>query len=57
MVLDYDLWMLMKMLQTKIKSKLYLGKVDSHIETKQYKQGVTSKGDKHSIQLNRQVDK
>ena len=57
MVLDYDLWMLMKMLQTKIKSKLYLGKVDSHIETKPYKQGVTSKGDKHSIQLNRQVDK
>ena len=57
MVLDYDLWMVMKMLQTKIKSKLYLEKVDSHIETKQYKQGVTSKGDKHSIQLNRQVDK
>ena len=53
MVLDYDLWMVMKMLQTKIKSKLYLGKVDSHIETKQYKQGVTLKGDKYSIQLDR----
>ena len=56
MVLDYDMWTVMTMLQDKIQFKLKWEKVDSHIETRQYKDGATPKGDKYSIRLNKSVD-
>ena len=55
-VLDYDMWTVMAMLQDKIQFKLKWEKVDSHIKTRQYKDGATPNGDKYSIRLNKSVD-
>ena len=45
LVLDYDLWRVMNSLQDLISTPLKWEKVDSHIEGRVYKDGVTPKGD------------
>ena len=52
MVLDYDLWRVMKMIQQKLTISLRWEKVDSHIETRVYADGKTPKGDEFSVRLN-----
>ena len=44
------------MLQEKIKIKLKLNKVNSYIETRNYKEGVHPNGDAYSIRLNEHMD-
>ena len=55
MVLDYDMWQVMNTLQQKINFQLIWEKVDSHIDTKVYKEGTKPKGDTLPIRLNKQV--
>ena len=57
LVLDFDLWTVMRMLQQKIEFNLTWHKVDSHIESRTYKNGATPNGDIYSIRLNKIVDK
>ena len=57
LVLDFDLWTVMRMLQQKIDFNLTWNKVDSHIESRTYKNGATPNGNTYSIRLNKTVDK
>jgi hypothetical protein len=57
LVLDFDLWKVMRMLQQRITFNLTWNKVDSHIESRKYAYGATPKGDECSIRLNQKVDK
>ena len=56
MVLDYDLWRVMKMIQKKITIPLCWEKVDSCIEIRVYADGATHNGDDFSIRLNMCAD-
>ena len=52
LVLDYDMWRVMNMLQEKIVIPIRWNKVDSHIEEKVYVEGNKPAGNKSSIRLN-----
>ena len=56
LVLDYDIWRVMKCLYELIIILLWWGEVDSHIGGRGYKAGVNSKGDEFDIHLNKAVD-
>ena len=55
-VLYYDMWTVITMLTTKIKFKLQWEKFNSHIETRQYKDGATPQGGQYFIRLNKVID-
>ena len=57
LVLDYDMWSIMNMLQKKIVFTLRWNKVDSHIEDRIYAEGTKPSGDEFSIRLNEVMDK
>lgn len=56
LVLDYDLRSVMNMQQHRLSMSIRWKKVDSHIETRVYKDGQTPAGDEFSIRLNIIVD-
>ena len=57
LVLDYDMWSVMNMLQGKILIPLRWNKVDSHISERVYSEGTRPAGDEFSIRLNEVMDK
>ena len=57
LVLNYDLLREVEYLQSKIINPIKWNKVDSHINTRKYKEGQTPQGDIFSIMLNEVVDK
>ena len=49
LVLNYDMWRVMMILQEKIEMNIKWNNVDSHIYTKEYRDGKKATGDNYSI--------
>ena len=54
--MDYDLWIAMQTLISRINMKVHWIKVASHVENRRYKDGQEQKGDNYSIRLNTVVN-